>query len=176
MELKVKNFDEFIQLQCKDIIESVSSLEKLFKRYSPGEKQETDRLMIKLALSVQNLSKIPFPAIGSGEFFGLPKENTDAADEPDIIVVDRDNPNWDFRPWFAEKTNKIKQGFEGLLENYEIDISEVTLAPNSGEKPIDFIYDKLRFGTKTLTAYSKAILNMFESGRLSVRDVRLEEE
>lgn len=29
MELKVKNFDEFIQLQCKDIIESVSSLEKL---------------------------------------------------------------------------------------------------------------------------------------------------
>ncbi len=176
MELKVKNFDKFIQLQCKDIIESVSSLEKLFKGYSPREKQETDRLMIKLALSVQNLSRIAFPAIGSGEFFGLPKENTDAVDEPDIIVVDRDNPNWDFRPWFAEKTNKIKHAFEGLLENYEIDISEVTLAPNSGVKPIDFIYDKLRFETKILTAYSEAILNMFESGRLSVRDVKLEEE
>lgn len=173
MKLKANNFDELIQLQCKDIIESVSSLEKLFKRYSPGEKHKTDRPMIKLALSVQNLSKIVFPAIGAGDFFGLTKENTDAAD---ILIVDRDNPDQDSSPWFAEKTNNLKQAFEGLLENYEIELSEITLAPNSGMKPIDFIYDKLKFGTKTLTSYSEAILNLFESGRLSVRDVRQEEE
>ena len=173
MKLKVKNFDEYIQVQCRDIINSASSLNKLFMR--SFEKQEIDRLMIKLALSVQNLTKIPFPAIGSGEFFGLEKENTDAADEPDIIVVDRENPQWDFKPWFADKTNNIKQAYEQLLENYEIDISDIVLAPNSGIKPVDFVADKLKFEVKVLISYSEAILQMFESGRLSVRDVRLED-
>ena len=126
MELKVKNFYKIIQKQCRDITGSATSLNKNFMRYNPWEKQETDRLMIRLALSVQNLTKIAFPAIGSGEFFGLDKENTD---EPDVIVADRENPQWDFKPWFAEKTNNIKQAYEALLENYEIDISEVVLAP-----------------------------------------------
>jgi len=176
MELKVKNFDEIIQKQCRDIIDLSTSLNKMFLKYNPFEKQETDRLMIKLALSVQNLTKIAFPAIGSGEFFGLEKVNTDAADEPDVIVVDRENLQWDFKPWFAEKINTIKKAFEGLLENYEIDIAEVVLAPNSGIKPADFIADKLKFEVKVLTSYSEAILQMFDSGRLAVRDVIVEED
>lgn len=175
MELKVENFDEFIQEQCINIIGSASTLNKLFMKYNPREKQETDRLMIRLAFSVQNLTKIAFPSIGSGEFFGLDKANTDAADEPDIVVFDRENPKWDFKPWFAEKSNNIKRAYEELLENYETDISKVVLAPNSGLKPVDFIAEKLKHETKVLISYSEAIIQMFESGRLSVRDVKLED-
>ncbi len=175
MELIVDNFDEFIKEQCTNIIDSASDLSTFFNRYKPWEKQITDRLMIKLALSVQNLTKIAFPSIGSGEFFGLDKAATDAADEPEVVVVDRENPTWDFKPWFLEKTNSIKQAFEDLLVNYEVDISKVVLAPNSGLKPIDFIVDKLKVETKLLISYSEAIIQMFDSGRLTVRDVRLDD-
>jgi len=176
MELKVQNFDRFIQEQCKHLDEYCSALESLFKRFDFQDKSQTDRLMIPLALSVQNLCKIAFPTPGSAEFFGMPKEATEAADNPDVIVVDTEHPNWDFRPWFKQKVNNIKQAFEGLLEYYEKDPNEIKLSPNCEMTPKEFILGGIDSNLRTIKAYANAILSMFESGRLSVRDVRLEDE
>lgn len=106
----------------------------------------------------------------------IPKECTEVADNPDVIVVDRDHPNWDFRPWFKEKTNNIKEAFEGLLEYYEKDPNEFKLATNSEMTSKEFILDRIDFEIRVIKGYADAIRTMFESGRLTVRDVRLEEE
>ncbi|GAH41773.1 unnamed protein product, partial [marine sediment metagenome] len=108
MELKVQNFDQFIQEQCKNLDKYCSGLEPLFNKFNFQDKSQTDRLMIQLTLAVQSLCSIAFPTPGSAEFFGMPKEATEAADNPDVIVVDRDHPKWDFKPWFQEKVNNIK--------------------------------------------------------------------
>ena len=176
MELKVQNFDQFIQEQCKNLDKYCSALESLFKGFDFQDKSQTDRLMIQLTLSVQNLCKIALPTPGSAEFFGMPKEATEAADNPDVIVVDIEHPNWDFRPWFKQKVNNIKQAFEGLLEYYEKDPNEIKLASDTGTTPKEFILDMLDHDLRTIKAYADAILSMFESGRLSIRDVRLEDE
>ena len=98
MELNVETFDGSIQIECRRIREYVSSLKGLFERYDFQGKSKTDRLMIQLSLSVQNLCKVAFPIPASAEFFGMAKEATSAADDPDVIVVDKENPNWDFKP------------------------------------------------------------------------------
>jgi len=66
--------------------------------------------------------------------------------------------------------------FERLLENYEKDPNELKLAPNAGITPKEFLLGMLEHNLKVIKAYSGSVLSMFESGRLSVRDVRLEEE
>lgn len=175
MELKVENFDQFIQDQCKIIIDCISSLESLFKKFNFQDKTKTDRLMIKLTLAVQSLCSIAFPNPSSAEFFGMPKEATEAADNPDVIVVDRDHPKWDFKPWFQGKVNNIKAAFEGLLEYYEKDPLELKLAPNCEMTPKEFILGGIDFKIRVIKAYADVILSMFESGRLSVRDVKIEE-
>ncbi len=176
MELKVQNFDRFVQDQCKSIIDTARNLESLFKSYDFAEKLKTDRQIVKMALAVQQICSIAFPTPGSAEFFGMPKEATEAADNPDILVVDIEHPNWDFRPWFKGKINSLRDGFEGLLENYEKDPNELKLAPNAGITSKEFLLGMLEHNMKAIRAYAGAVLSMFESGRLTVRDVRLEEE
>ena len=176
MELKTQNFDRFILRQCADILGHSTSLQNLLRNSSSQEKSKADRVMVQLTLSVQNLCKIAFPTPSSAEFFGMPKEATDAADDPDVIVVDSERPEWDFKPWFQEKTNNIRQAFESLLEDYEKNPRELVLAPNAGISSQQYIQERLDREIQTITAYAEAIRSMFESGRLTVRDVRLVEE
>lgn len=175
MELKIENFDIYLQSECHKIIKHCAEFEKQLRYYSTSEKGKSDRILILLLHAVQRIAKVIFPAIGAGEFFDLPKEATDAADNPEVIIVDRENPDWDFRPWFFEKFNMVKRASEELLEVYETDAQSLTLAPNSGMTPIQFLTEKMQFQLKTIRSYSEAILQMLESGRLSVRDVRIEE-
>ncbi len=176
MELKVQNFDKFIQDQCKIIIDSASNLGPLFKSYDFAEKSKIDRQIVKMTLAVQQIYSLAFPIPGSGEFHGLPKEITEAADDPDILVVDSENPGWDFGPWFRQKVSMTKKASNHLLEYYEKDPTELKVAPNSGTTPKKFIMWMLEHHLKSIKAYAEAILSMFESSRLKVRDVRLEEE
>jgi hypothetical protein len=175
MDLQIQNFDQFIREQCSNIEKYCSSLEPLCKKIDYQDKSITDRLMIKLSLSVQHLCNIAFPTPASAEFFGMPRENTEASDKPDVIVYDNDHPQWDFKPWFQEKVNNIRQGFEGLLEYYEKNPGNFTLAPNAGISADQFIHERIHHDLKIIKAYAEAVLSMFESQRLNVRDVRLEE-
>ena len=176
MELKTQNFDRYIQNQCRDILEHLVSLMFYVKDLSYQDKSQSDRLMIQLSLSIQNFCRIALPTPSSGEIIGMPREATESADDPDVIVVDKVRPEWDFKPWLQEKTNNVRQAYEGLLEYYEKNPREFTLAPNAGISSEQFIQERLEHEIQTIEAYAEAILSMFESGRLTVRDVRLEEE
>ena len=116
-----------------------------------------------MALAVQQICSIAFPA---------PEE----ADNPDILVVDIEHPHWDFGPWFREKVDRIKGPFDDMLQYYEKDLNEFKVAPNNPLNSKEFIMEMLEHDLKTIKAYAEAILSMFVSGRLRVRDVKLEEE
>ena len=60
MELKVQNFDRFIQDQCKITIDSVSKLESLFKSYDFAEKSKTDRQIVEMTLAVHQICSLAF--------------------------------------------------------------------------------------------------------------------
>lgn len=175
MELQVENFDKQITAQCKNLVEEINEYGKLLGLYNPYERQKTDRIMIKLSYSIQCIKQIILPALSSGEIHGLPREATSSVDEPDVVIIDLKNPNWDFRPWFYEKFNNIETAYEKLLTDYEMDISTIHLAPNSGMKPVEYVVNKLKYELGVIKSYTEAILQMFDSGRLSVKDVRLTE-
>ncbi len=163
MELKVQNFDRFVQDQCKSIIDSASNLESLFKSYDFAEKSKTDRQIVRMTFAVQQIYRLAFPTPGS-------------ADNPDILVVDIEHPNWDFKPWFREKVEMIEDAFDDLLQYYEKDLNEFKLPPNNPLRSKEFILEMLEHDLKTIKAYAEAVLSMFDSGRLKVRNVKLEEE
>ena len=106
----------------------------------------------------------------------MPNEFTEVAEKPNVIVVDRDHLDWDFKPWFKEKVNSIKQGFEGLIEYYEKDPDELKMSSDYEKTPKEFIVGMIASDIGTISAYANAILAMFDSGRLTVRHVKLEEE
>ena len=133
-------------------------------------------MMIQLSLSLQNLCKVVFPTPSSAEIIGMPREATSSADDPDIIVMDKEHLQWDFKPWLQEKTNDVRLGFEGLLEYYEKDPKELKLAPGARVSSEQFVQERLVSEIQTIIAYTEAILSMFESGRLMVRDVKLKDE
>ena len=176
MQLKVDYFDQFITDQCKNLVKYTSTLEQLFAKFDFKDKTKTDRLIVRITLAVQNICGIAFPTPGSAEFFGAPRECTEAANKPNVIVVDREHLDWDFKPWFKEKVNNIKQGFEGLIEYYEKDPNELKLSPNFEKTPKEFIVDMIASDVGTISAYANAILAMFDSGRLTIRHVKLEDD
>ena len=163
MELKVQNFDRFVQNQCKSIIDSANILESHFKSYDFAEKSKTDRQIVKMILAVHQIYSLAFPS---------PEET----DNPDIHVVDIDNPQWDFKPWFREKVDRVKEPFDDMLQYYEKDPTEFKVAPNNPLRSKEFILEMIEHDLATIKAYAEAILSMFESGRLKVRNVKLEEE
>lgn len=153
--------------------ESQRSIALLCGFYNPLEKEKGDRIVVKLVFSTQSIRKIVLPALSSGEIHGLPREATEAAEEPDVMIVNKEQPDWDFRPWFYEKFGSVQRGIEGLIGAYETDLSKLQLAPNSGMTPLQYIVDQLKYHLRTMKIYTEAILEMFESGKLTVKDVRL---
>lgn len=63
-----------------------------------------------------------------------------------------------------------------MLQYYEKDPNEFKLPPNNPLSSKEFILEMLERDLKTIKAYTEAVLSMFESGRLKVRDVKLEEK
>jgi hypothetical protein len=60
-----------------------------------------------------------------------------------------------------------------LIGAYETDLSKLQLAPNSGMTPLQYVIDQLKYHLMTMKIYTEAILEMFELGKLTVKDVRL---
>ena len=70
----------------------------------------------------------------------------------------------------------MKEPFNDMLRYYEKDLNEFKVAPNNPLSSKEFILEMIEHDLKTIKAYAEAVLSMFESGRLKVRDVKLEEE
>jgi hypothetical protein len=168
MDLKVTDFNASIVYWCKIILESQNSLAFLSKEFSPqnikDNRAEIDRNLIQMIVASQKILDLVFPIPNAGQIHGLPKEATLLGDELDILAIDKDNPNWDFKPWFSEKSGALKKAINELLETLE-DPSSESYARKIMDSSMAEIQNK-----------AQTIIDMIESGRLVIKDVKLDED
>lgn len=106
----------------------------------------------------------------------LPKEARRSAYEQEFIVVDREHPQWDFKAWFGEKSGGLKEAVNKLMDYLEVEYdSEVVthLSKDEWEKQVG---DMIPMNMADIEGYAKAIMEMIESGRLVIKDVKVEDE
>ncbi len=177
MELKVKEFNNLITHCCKTIQDSHSKLESILKDYDyKSDRSQIDRNLIKMCVASQKLMNLVLPVPSTGEIYGLPEEATKLDLQDGLLIADKDNPDWDFRSWFIEKVSAIKDGVNELMDRLETDPEEYKIKATAQISTKEFITDMINSCMRRIPPYAQSILDMIRSGRLTVKNVRLEEE
>ncbi len=178
MELKVKKFNDLITQNCKIIKDSHLDLSSLLKDYDfkSHDRALIDRNLVRMSVASQKVIDLILPIPSAGEIAGLPKEATQLGDEIDVLIVDKENPNWDFRPWFAEKAGRLKKAINKVINYLETDPQDLELHPSYPKTPEQFLAVLINLNMAEVKEKAETILSMVESGRLTVTDVKLDEE
>jgi len=178
MDLQVKEYNELIVDCCTIILQSHKNLESLLEEYDfhSSNRAEIDRNLISMAVASNKMLDLVHPLPTSGEIHGLPKEATTVDFQDDVLIVDKDHPKWNFVPWFKEKTIAIVEALKKLMEFLEQNPDKLNLHPKATMTPKQYINDMIGSYLREIPPYAQTILNMIESGRLSISNVRLEEE
>ncbi|MCF7943655.1 MAG: hypothetical protein K9L21_04420 [Spirochaetia bacterium] len=173
IKLHIENFNALIITHCRNLDDAIHVFTSLLPGFDPSEKQQTDRLMVTIAHSMLSVKQMVFSALSSGEIHGLPREMTTSAMDPDVVIKDSHNPGWDFKPWFHEKLNGAEKAYWKLLRIYETDPESLKLTPGTKRTSVEHAVEVMQGELRIMQVYTKAILDMMESGRLTVSDVRL---
>ena len=180
MELNVTDYNEAIIKWCNTILGCHYNLLFLTEDYSKDKVRENraliDRNLVRMHLSAQKIIGLVFPIPNAGEIHGLPKEATMAADDPDVIVVDRENPNWDFRPWFGEKSGVLKEAVNKLMDYLETEYDPQVVTHLSETEWEKSVGGTIRSNMREIKGKANALLEMIETDRLVIKDVRVEEQ
>lgn len=171
MELNISNYEQAIAGWCETILESRKKLLFLTEGFAVktvyDKRAVIDRNLVAMTVASQKVINLVFPLPSAGEIHGLPKEAAMLGDEPDIIVIDRDHPHWNFKPWFSEKSGALKTAVEDLMEALEYPSSLV-----SSEEDIE---RNVKSSMAEIENKAATILEMIETGRLAIKDVKLDE-
>ena len=179
MDLQVNNYNEAVIEWCNTILKSHYNLSFLTKKNTEDTVRENrvliDRNLIQMTLASQYLVGLVFSIPNAGEIHGLPREATQAADEPDVIVVDKEQPQKDFKSWYGEKSGILKDAVHRLMVYLELDYETKAASHMSKEEWEKFVGGMLRSNMREIEGKTNAILEMVESGRLVIKDVKVEE-
>ena len=99
-----------------------------------------------------------------------------AADDPDVIVVDRENPSWDFRPWFGEKSGVLKEAVNKLMDYLETEYDPQVITHLSETEWEKSVGGMIRVNMREIKGKANALLEMIETDRLVIKGVRVEEQ
>jgi hypothetical protein len=178
MELKIKEFNNLIIHCCKTIQDSHGKLESILKNYDCQEADRSliDRNLIKMCVASQKLMNLVLPVQSTGEIYGLPEEVTKLDLQDGLLIADKEHPDWDFKNWFKEKVSAIKDGVNELMEWLETDPEEYKIKATAQISAKEFITDMINSCMRRIHPYAQTILDMIRSGRLTVKNVRLEVE
>jgi len=179
MKLNTTDYNKAVTDWCKTVLECHNNLSFLTEDYShEGELENRayiDRNLIKMNLSAQKIIDLVFPIPNVGIIHGLPKEATRAADEPEVVVADRDHPEWDFKAWFGEKSGGLKKAVNNLMDYLEREYTPSEDTNLSESEWEEHIGEMIQMSMADIEGYANAILEVIESGRLVIKDVRVEE-
>lgn len=178
MELKVEKFNNLIIESCKKILGCHKDLTSLTNDYAFNklDRASVDRNLVIVSVASQKLMDLVLPIPSSGEIHGLPKEATTLGIEPDVLIVNKDKPEWDFKPWFTEKVSAMKDAVNRLLEYLETDPKDVKLHPSASITSEAYLSGFISMNMSEIEHMANTILEMMLSGKLIVTDVKLEED
>ncbi len=178
MDLKVEKYDDLIIESCKTVLHAYTDLNPILedRKHNSEERGQIDRCLVRMTVASQKIIDLILPLPSSGEIHGLPRESTDAADDPDVLIVDKENQKFDFRPWFAEKTGALKRAIDSLMANLETNPEDVKIHPMADVTAVEHLRGMQKLNMSEILRKAETILEMVESGRISITDVRLDEE
>ena len=178
MELNVRKFNTHISHNCETIRLWSSQLTDLLRNYefNPPERPKIDRALVSMSVASRRILDLVAPLPTAGEIHGLPREATLFGDEPDVQIVDKDNPTWDFRPWFTEKATVLYDSLNKLMEYLEPEHESLDFSANATTTPLEFVKSMIRSNLAEIEGMANAILNMIRSGRITVIDVKLDDD
>ena len=178
MELKVRKFDDQIISSCEIIKKCHDHLSSILNDYDykTCDRAKIDRNIVRMSVASDKIIDLILPIPSAGEIHGLPREATQFGDEPDVMIVDKDNPKWDFRPWFAEKSGALREAINKVMNYLETNPDDLVFHPTATTTPKKHISDMISHNMAEIEHMADAILSMIESGRLAITDVKLEEE
>jgi len=178
VELNVRTFNAHISTNCEIIkqcqAELIASLDEY--EYGTADRPKIDRALVRMAIASRRILDLVAPMPSAGEIHGLPREATLLGDEPDVLIVDKENPKWDFRPWFTEKTIVISDSLNKLMEYLETDPEEMAFATDARTTPLEFVRGMLRSNLAEIGDKAQLVLDMVRSGRITVLDVKLDDD
>ena len=178
MELTVRKFDAHISTNCEIIKHCHAELTALLVeyKYNTADRPRIDRALVRMSIASRRVLDLVAPLPSTGEIHGLPREATILGDEPEVLIVDKENPKWDFRPWFTEKATVISDSLNKLMEYLETDPEEMAFAADASTTPLQFVTSMIRSNLAEIGDKAQLILDMTRSGRITILDVKLDDD
>ena len=147
----LENTDQINRI-CEDI--------EIALKDKPPLMDEIDGSLVILSAAVMRILNIIFPIKNIKEILGLPSEVITGEKTPEPVFFDRDNHDWDFKPWFQQKFSEVYKAYFEI-----IDTADTTLKREKLERPLQI-----------LKTYNKTIFDMLNSGRIIIKDVIIDED
>lgn len=138
---------EIIDDVCGDLVKSISN--------NTCTAHEVDGSTLMITVAVLRILNVLYPVADRAKLMGLTSDKI-----PEPVFFDRDNPKWDFKPWFQEKFARVYEACFRLAENVD-----------GHDKKHNILED-----LNTLKAYNTAIYDMIKSGRIAIRDILLNDD
>ena len=178
MELNVRKFNAHISHNCEVIRDCHAELTDVLSDYdfNTVDRARIDRALVKMSVASRRVLDLVAPLPSSGEIHGLPREATLLGDEPDVLIVDKENPKWDFRPWFTEKATVIGDSLNKLMQYLETDPQGMEFGVDARMTPQEFVRSMIDSNLAEIGDKAQVILDMIRSGRITVVDVRLDDD
>jgi hypothetical protein len=178
LELNVRKFNAHISTNCEIIRECHAELTDVLNNYDFGtlHRARIDRALVRMSVASRRVLDLVAPLPSSGEIHGLPREATLLGDEPDVLIVDKDNPKWDFRPWLTEKAMVIGDSLNKLMEYLETDPAEMEFGDDARLTTLEFLGSMIGSNLAKIGDKAQTILDMIRAGRITVIDVRLDDD
>lgn len=178
MELNIRKFNDAIVRNCQIIEQCHDELSDLLRDYQYGTRNrpKIDRALVRMSIASTQVLDLVAPLPSAGQIHGLRREVTLSGGEPDVLIVDKDNPKWDFRPWFIEKATVMSDSLNKLMEYLETNPADIEFAPDAGVASLEFVQSMIRSSLAEIEGMAQTLLDMISSGRITVVDVKLEEE
>ncbi len=79
--------------------------------------------------------------------------------------------NWDFRPWYCEKSESIKSGVKLAIQTWEKDISTIKLRPDIPMTPEQYINEGLMMELHRVNRESQKIFDMTFEDKIVVVEI-----
>ncbi len=163
-EIQKKDFSKRILRDCKEIEIILKKLE-LQKNNPSKDRCQVDRQLVRFHIRVNRTYRLAFPAISSGEIHGLPEHMTAGSFDPKPTVINRRKKEWDFLPWFREKTSGLQKAKDRIFENWESE-KEDTRAQKESKKSL------LSFNLLDAKQFTESLIELIGSGDLKIVEVR----
>lgn len=177
MKLEVVDYNSLIIDSCGTVLDAYNAMDPLIHPHEFGRSQRAvvDRNLIRMIIASDRILDLVLPVPTAGEIHGLPREATTASDDFEIVIVDRENPSWDFKPWFAEKASNLKGAVTKVAVELEQELSRVPKDEASETEIEKFKRSVIRPHFDEIQARAHTILDMMQSGKLIVKGSRLHE-